>query len=170
MRYSRDMGAGPFDARAFDTAEALDDAVGGTEPVTLDRAIDETRQAIRDGKIKEDEAVESLMNRFGGKASGQAAKLLSTAIRRCLTSNRPLAPIFAELQQGQAELPDEREVDAMRMRRDEAAIRYRRETGTAQPEALRYSRDEVNRAAVISSKSKGKLSFDDAIRLIRTGR
>lgn len=165
-RYSRDMGASPFDAQSFDAAEALDTATRGAEPSELDRALDEARQAVKDGRQTETQAIEALMARFGSGVDNNTARLLSIAFRRSLTSSRPVAAVFAELQQDQGDLPDADEREKERLNLDSQRIRYsRNHNRQPMPPHLAYTRQEVNEGAKLASK-RG-ISFDAAVAILR---
>lgn len=166
MRFARDMGGSPFDSHTFDAAEQLDSLLGGADPAAVDKAIDEARQGIRDGALSEDTAVERLMNTYGKHSSNSESRLLAAAFHRALGSSKPLAEVFAEVANEQADLPDHSEHETMRLQRDSAALQYARQHGST-PEQFRYSRDEINRGAALASKRN--IPFEQAVQLLRNG-
>lgn len=168
LQFSR-AGSSPFEPGSFSAAESLSDATKGSDPMTLDEALAEARRAIRTGEKTEDEAVKSIVLKFGNPASTQANKLFEAALRRSLSGDEPIAATFAQLAQGQAEAPTADERERLRLQRDQRRLQFARaHPGVPFHDGFDYSEQEVKTCSKIASVKK--ISFTAAVEQYRAGR
>jgi hypothetical protein len=166
QQYARDA----YNPDAFHAAEDIDDLLGGADPSEVEQAVSDARERVQSGSLNLDDALRQLSAKYRpakATAMSDAGRKLESILRRALSSGESVASAAASLDE-EDDLPSSKERERMRMQRDQDAICYSREHHQPMPSHLRYSRQEINKAGCLAAKRK--ISFSQAVQLLRSGR